>query len=300
MTQYNDARFIVPPREEDDIYPYRRAWQSVFLEAIALIGITGVLFVLMGMVGLRPPSNTWGVVNLLITLIPALLWGIFSLWRERRVPEPRRNLLNIALISALTTSAIAIPIIEWLNPDEWLALAGRSDRIIGYSFTIGLVQMTTLYAIVRIMTWHTAYRIRTDAIAYCTTAAIGCITVWNIHFFANGQLTPDVVILRMFSMTTSIILASLILAYGFSELRFNPKLYWMLPLSVLVGMVLIGFMLAFRSTLISGRFTLGIGSTRPIIGLGFSIALFVGGLAGMVFAFNVSERRAREAQEKRI
>jgi hypothetical protein len=264
------------------------------------MGFTGLIFVVMGILGIRPPAGIWGFINIIITLVPAIHWGIFSFWRERRVPAPRENLLNIAIISALVTSAIAIPIIEWLNPDEWLALAGRFDRILGYSFTIGLVQMTTIYGIVHIMTQQTAYRIRTDAIAYCTTAAIGCITVWNIHFFAHANLSPDVVALRMFAMSSSGILASIILAYGFAQLRFNAKLYWMLPLSILAGMVIIGFMIAFRSTLVSGRFTLGIGGTRPIIGLGFSIGLYVAGLVGMLFIFNVSDRRTHEEENKRI
>lgn len=299
MTQYNDIKFIVPPREDEFVYPYRRAWRSVILESISLVAITGIIFVLMGMFGLRPPSSLWGVTNFIITIIPALLWGIFSLWRERKVPEPRENLLNIAIISALVTSAIGVPIIEWLNPDEWLALAGRFDRILGYAFTIGLVQVTIIYGIVHIMTWHKPYRIRTDAIAYCTTAAIGCITVWNIHFFANANLTPDVVALRMFSMSASILLASIVLAYGFAELRFNQKLYWVLPLTIFTDMVIIGFTIAFRSNLVSGRFILGIGGTRPIVGLGFTIVILFAGLAGMLFLFNISERHAQEARDKR-
>jgi hypothetical protein len=299
VTQYNDIKFIVPPREEEFVYPYRRAWRSVILELIALVSITGVIFVVMGMLGIRPPASTWGITNIIITLTPAILWGILSLWREWHVPQPRENLLNIAIISALVTSAIGIPVIEWLNPDEWLALAGRFDRILGYSFTIGLVQVSIIYGIVRIMTWYNAYRIRTDAIAYCTTAAIGCITVWNIHFLATGNITPDVVALRMFSMTSSILLASIIIAYGLAELRFNPKFYWILPLTILASMVIIGFVIAFRSNLISGRFILGIGGTRPIIGFGFTVGLLFAGVIGMLFLFNISERRAKEAQEKR-
>lgn len=299
MTQYNDIKFIVPPREEEFVYPYRRAWRSVILELIALVSITGVIFVVMGMLGIRPPASTWGITNIIITLTPAILWGILSLWREWHVPQPRENLLNIAIISALVTSAIGIPVIEWLNPDEWLALAGRFDRILGYSFTIGLVQVSIIYGIVRIMTWYNAYRIHTDAIAYCTTAAIGCITVWNIHFLATGNITPDVVALRMFSMTSSILLASIIIAYGLAELRFNPKFYWILPLTILSSMVIIGFVIAFRSNLISGRFILGIGGTRPIIGFGFTVGLLFAGVIGMLFLFNISERRAKEAQEKR-
>jgi hypothetical protein len=297
VTRYTDAKFLVPPREEESVYPYRRVWRSLIIETGSLFAITVAFFVLFGMLGIRIPRGLWQGVNVGLALLPALLWFVFSWMREKAAPQPRQQLLSIVIITGLTTNAISIPLINWLSPDNWLALEGLFSRIFGYTFSIGIVQVGTLYFVVRFLTWPHAYRIRNDAIAYCLSAAVGYITVWNLHYVSTEGIAPDIAALRIFSTTTLIILAAMLLAYGFAELRFTPKIFPILSIMILFAAVLIGFGISFRSGLVGGGFTLGIGGTRPLFGLGFSAGLLFAGLMGILFLFNVAERSDRDAKE---
>ncbi len=297
MTRYSETKLLIPPREEESIYPYRRVWRSLTTEIIALFGITLVLYVLLGILGFSVPRGLWQIINLGLALLPALLWGMFSWWQETRVPQPRRQLLSIVIITALATNAVAIPLINWLKPDDWLALEGTLDRMLGYAFSIGIIQIAIQYAVVRFITWPDSYRVRNDAIAYCLSAAIGYISVWNVHTIAAADITPYVVALRVFSTSTLALMAAMILAYGFAELRYNPQLYFVMPVSIIIAAIVIGFGITFRAGFVSGSFTLGIGGTRQLFGLGFSAGLLFAGLMGLFFLFNVAERRNREADE---
>lgn len=299
MSQYTSAKLITPPREEEIIYPYRRVWRSLTIEIGVLFALTVLIFGAVGIAGFGVPRPLSGGLNIALALAPAILWGVFSLWAERRVPEGRSHLLGIAVISALTANAIAIPALEWLQPAQWLTFTGVSDRILGYAFTVGIIQIGLQYLVVRFITWPDAHRIREDAIAFTTSAAIGYITVWNLHSVWVDAPDADVVALRVFANTSLALLAAVVLAYGLAQLRFQPKLYYTLPLTLLIAAVLIGVGITFRTNFTAGGFVLGIGGTRPIIGLGFSAAFAFAGLMSMLFLFNVAERQSREAREGR-
>ncbi|TVR23346.1 MAG: hypothetical protein EA396_03700 [Anaerolineaceae bacterium] len=299
MSQYTSAKLITPPREEESIYPYRRVWRSLTIELGVLFALTVLIYGAVGIAGFGVPRPLSGGLNIALALTPAALWGIFSLWAERRVPEGRRHLLGIAVISALTANAIAIPVLDWLQPAQWLTFTGVFDRILGYAFTVGIIQIGLQYLVVRFITWPDAYRIREDAIAFTTASAVGYITVLNLYAVWVDAPNADVVALRVFTNTSLALLAAVVLAYGLAELRFQPKLYYTLPLTLLIAAVLIGVGITFRTNFSSGGFVLGVGGTRPLFGLGFSAGLVFAGMLSMLFLFNVSERQSREAREGR-
>ena len=86
-TNYGSANLITPPREEEEIYPYRRAWESVVTEMGVLLVIISLLFIGALFLGIRVPATLAAPVNYALALLPAALWGIFSFVREYSVPE---------------------------------------------------------------------------------------------------------------------------------------------------------------------------------------------------------------------
>ena len=297
MARYRNPRLLTPPREEEEIYPYRRVWPSIIVEMTLLLAVTAVMFILIGFLGANLPRSLWPTTNVIIALLPAAAWALFSLWREYRVERPRRQLLSVFIVTALVANAISIPLINELNPRTWLSLAGTFERIFGYAATIGVAQVFTIYLVLRFLIWPDGLRIRLDALAYCMAGAVGYVTVANLHIAFDGEPSPDVLALRVFSNLSLHVASAAILAYGYAELRFKPDFFISLPASVLAAILLTGLGITFRAGLVNGGFVLGIGGTRPLFGLVFSALLIAGSLTLTYFLFTTAERRALEAEQ---
>src|SRR5215207_3989279 len=102
---------MLTPPEDEEIYPYRRVWTSIGLESGILFLLCAVAYVAFTLIGVTLPALVTQLVNLLLALLPFGLWVALSLWRERRVPQPRQRLLTVALITALAANAVGIPFI---------------------------------------------------------------------------------------------------------------------------------------------------------------------------------------------
>ncbi len=294
MSRYNSPSLLTPPREDEEVYPYRRVWPSIFVEVGALFGFAIALYIVVGILNFRVPDALQQPLNIGIALTPLVLWLVFSRLPEMRVPQPRTRLTVVLVITALTANAVSLPLLDFIDPDAWLPLAGRIDRIIGYSMTVGVVQEITKYIVVWLLIWPLALRTRLDALAYFAASAIGYVTVTNLHLVA-GNAAADVVAMRVFSNTVINLAASSMVAYGLAELRFHSQTFALMPLSLLLASIVSGIGISFRSSLVSGGFVLGIGGTRPLFGLIFSLILVAGVLAVVLFLFNTTERREREA-----
>ena len=295
MTRRDQPRLLTPPREEEEIYPYRRVWPSIMIETGVLFVITMSLYIMVGYLRLRPPESLNRPVNTLVALSPALLWMVFSLWRERTVPEPRPKLIGVFVISALVANAVGVPTVTALKTEQWLPFLGIIGRIIGYAVTVGIVQELLKYLVVRYTVWPGALRIRLDAVAYCAAAAIGYATALNLHFAFGPVSSPDIVALRVFSNATIHLSAGVLLAYGLAETRFNPRSFLIMPVALLVAAGVVGLAISARSSLINAKFFLGVSAIRPIFGFGFSLMVISGALAVAIFLFHVAERGEREA-----
>lgn len=297
MSRYSSPQLITPPREEEEVYPYRRVWPSLILQISGLFVITLGLYIGTGVIGLNLPPRFWQPANAVLALSPALLWGVFAFWRERRVEQPRRPLLGVFVVAALVANAVGLPVINALEPAAWLPLSGTFQRILGYAFTVGIIHETLKYLVMRFMVWPEGFRIRLDTLAYSTAAAIGYVTIINLHTLNAGTPSPDVFMARVFGDTMLHLAATSILAYGLAQLRFTPQFYIALPLSLAAAAFLIGLGTTFRSGIVNAGFTLGISSTRPLFGIGFSLVLITATLVVIAFLYNTSERRAVEAAE---
>ncbi len=292
MSRYNTPRLLTPPPEEEEVYPYRRVWSSLMIEIGGIFGLTATLYILVGFLGIDLPLRRW--VNLLIALTPALLWLVFSLWRERFVPEPRRHLTTVFVVAALAANGVALPLLDALAPNDWLPTATTLDRILGYALTIGVVQEAVKYLVVRFIVWPDGLRYRLDTVAYCVAAAVGYATVTNLQYI-DPAISPDVVAIRVFANVVLHLAGSLLIAYGLAITRFNPQTVIVMPVAMLLASLIAGLVIAARPALSNAGFFLGASATRPLFGLVFTLAVIVAVTAIAIFLFNVAERQEREA-----
>ncbi|MDZ4670841.1 MAG: PrsW family glutamic-type intramembrane protease [Phototrophicales bacterium] len=294
--RYNRPRMLTPPREEEEVYPYRRAWGSIVRE-IGILTVISAGFYALGVVGFVIPERIFAPLNFTLPLLTVGLWLYFSAWKESRVQEPRVQLVAVMVVSALVANAIGVPLIGALRPDDWLASAGSFERILGYALTVGLVQEGLKYGVLRVILWQEGFRNRLDTLAYATAAAVGYATVTNLHLLADGLISPDVLALRLYTNVIMHYASSAILAYGLSELRFNPQVFFIMPVMIFMSALVTGATISIRATLTNSGFVLGIGGTRPLLGFVFSVVLVVTVLFLTAFLYNNAERREREAVE---
>jgi hypothetical protein len=291
-----DQRLLTPD-EEPEIYPYRRVWRSLILENGTLFGLTVAVFVLFNFLNVQLPASLIPAVNGLLVALPVVLWLIFSVWQERFAAEPRPRLITVFVITALAANALAIPVIENLfQPERWLPLGGAISRIVGYTFTVGIVQETVKYAVVRFTTWPQLFRTRLDSVAYGVASALGYAFVLNLRFFlSEPNIMPDVVALQVFNNVAVNVAASLLVSYGLAEVRFDKPTPFMMTIMVAFGALLNGAVIPLRSGLGNAAFSLDGTVPTPIFGGGFSAAILLAFSVIVAFLFSSAERQAREA-----
>ncbi len=293
MTSY---RLLTPPDEKEEVYPYRRVWGSAVVESAILFGVTAVIYVAIQFIGLSLPDILIQPVNILLALLPALLWLIFSVWRERAATEPRRRLVVVAVITALAANAIAIPFVEnVLQPERWLSLAGAVNRIVGYTFTFAVVQEILKYIVVRYLAWDDEYRVRLDSVAYTLASAIGYATVLNLNFVLANTITPDIAAMHVVDTVVVNFIGSMIVAYGLAEVRFDNPNPFLLTSMIALAALVNGVVIPFRAGLVNAGFSVDGSTPNLLFGLGLSAGSLI--IVGVIvsFLFNAAERRAREA-----
>ena len=263
-----------------------------------MFGIAAVLFVAVNFLGIGIPEILVTPLNIVIALMPTILWMVFSLLPERGVPEPRTQLLPVFIISALVANAIGIPFIDGvLTVESWLSLVSALERISGYMFTIGIVHCGIVYVILRYMVWRDHLRTRLDTVSYAATVAVGYTMVLNLQFTSIGTPLPDVVAMRVFANLSLHLVANITVAYGLSEQRFANAMPLLPPLSIAFAAFLTGVFIPVRAGLINGSFSgLGVTAPRPLFGLGFTVAFLAALLVVLAFLFNNAERQEREMQ----
>jgi hypothetical protein len=293
---YSNPRLITPPREEEEVYPYRRAWRSVAIESGILLGLMLVSYVLVNFLGVSVPENSRLALNIVLALLPAVLWFIFSRWPEDRALEPRRRLATTFFVSALVANAIGIPLLnDFIQPASWLSMESTLTRILGYMATVAVVQEVLKYIVLRYIVWPDYYRTRTDSVAYGAAGAIGYAVVVNLHFVgANPDANIDSMTLQVFAITSLHLVGSMYIAYGLSETLFSSALSFLMPGMLVAGTFINGIALAMRPTFLNATLGLTLSEQRTIFGLLFSIILYTGSMMVIIFLFNVAERREKD------
>lgn len=298
MSVFRSPRLILPPREEDEVYPYRRVWRSVIIEAsvlaVALVGLYGAI----SLVGIDIPTALVGPLNALLVLLPALLWGYFSWLQEMTVPQPRRQLGAVFVLSVLVASAIGVPLItEFLQPDQWLSLESAVNRMVGYTVTTGITQEFIKYFLMRTVVKSDLYRTRTDVLAYSLAVAVGYSTVLSVEFLSSTpDVRPDMLMLRVLTIYAMNLAGSAVVSYGLMELHLGSGSMFLLPVTLIVAAAITGLALPLRSGLVNIQLTLDArgGAPRTLYGVGFALALLAVPQVLVAFLYDVSERRERD------
>ena len=297
MANYRSG-LLTPPREEEERRLYRPVWRSLIIENATMGGIMAMLFIVQTFIGLSVPARLGQPVNLLIALLPAGIWLLFSVSIERTYLQPRERLLAVAALCALLARAIGVPFIEEvLRLDQWLPLASALNRIIGYSFSIGIVECGLCYLAIRAVAWPDHIRDRYDVIAYAAAAAIGYTLIPNIEFALTGQPVAYVVALNTFANVSVLTLTLIFVGYGMAGTLFDGASSILQPATMAIAALILGAAIPLRQGFLNASFAVG-GTSLPryIFGIGFSVAIFAGGVFVLHFLFRFAEKQAAERE----
>jgi hypothetical protein len=299
VTTFN-PRLLTPPQQEEEIYPYRRVWQSVAVEAGVLFGATVFLYALTNILNISIPPAYYAVIALALAVLPILLWLYFSWWRERSVSQPRERLLPVAIITALAANAVGVPLVnEFLQVEQWLPLSSAVNRIIGYTFTVGIVQGAIKYLVLRYSAWPDCFRVRLDSVAYGAAAGIGYASVLNLQFVLSDNPAPDVAAARIFANVALHVGTGMLIGYGLAELWIGAPTPFFPVYTFALCSLITGIAIPIRAGLVNATLGLGISSTRPLLGIIFSAVLFILPAFTLSFFIDNADRQTREAAATR-
>lgn len=299
MSRYSSSRLLTPPKEEEEVYPYRPVWRSIVIEVSLLLTITMVIFAGRSIFGVTIPSRLQSVLNVGLALVPVLMWLLFSLSRERTVPEPRRQLVSVLIISALVASAISLPVIGFFDTDSWLSHLETIDRLIGFTVTTGIVHELTKYLVIRYMVPSEYFRVRLDTVAYGAASAVGYVTAMNLQLVAGGNFEISTLQLNIFANTVMQISGGMILAFGMAETAFSRRALLAMPASLLAAAVIHGLGKTAVSAVSNAGFTLGIAATRPLFSIVAAALIIYITLFIIIFLFTSRERQELQAVASR-
>lgn len=303
MTAY-DSRLLTPPREEEEIAPYQPVWRNLILQAGGIFGAAAALVFASQYLGIVIPARFAPPANVLLALLPALLWLAFAYLPERSAPVPRERLLPAFAIAALATSGVILPLLnDFYMTERWLSLGATFDRIIGYTFTVGIVQCGLIYLIFRYVVGRENVRTRVDAVAYAAAVAAGSALVVGLFDVIYGQILPDTLAPRIFSHYTVMLVSGSIVGFGFIEMYLSRARALTLPLAILFAALLMGVATPLRASLINAGFTIlkpegftgpAFSVTRPLFGLVFSAAFVVAMMFVVWFFIGNAESKERQ------
>jgi RsiW-degrading membrane proteinase PrsW (M82 family) len=292
LSLYRNQQLITPPREEEEVYPYHKAWRSLMVESLLFVGITVALFVAFNLLQVTLPDTVNLPANLLLLFVPPILWLLVSAIPERHVPAPRPRLITTFVIAALVANAVAVPVIDHvIQPDQWLPAQPLPTRIIGYTCTIGILHELLKFLILRYVAWPQHYRVRSDAVAYSVATAIGYSLVLNLQILMQDPtIQTGAFVSRVFTNVILQIAGSIIVGYGFSETRFNNAFPLLLPLTLIFSALVTGVMIPLRTNFINRPLGITPAASRDIFGLILGITAYFAILAVVYFLFTVAEK----------
>jgi RsiW-degrading membrane proteinase PrsW (M82 family) len=266
------------------------------MESGIFLGISISLFILVNFFHLNIPERFHSLIGVILTLIPVGLWLYFSWWQERFVPQPRHQLLTVAMLSVLVANAVGIPLLnDFLGLDRWLPLGSAVNRIIGYTITAGVVQEFLKYLVVRYTAWPNHFRTRLDGVAYGAAAAIGYATILNLHLIFSDVPAPDAAAARIFANLALHLVTGILVGYGLAEIGLGVPTPLLPVFTVALAALITGIAIPVRSGLINASLNLGVSAPRPLLGIVFSLVLLILSCLALSFFYDNAERQSQES-----
>jgi len=302
MTTYG-PRFITPPSDDQELFPYRPVWRSLIIESGILLGIVLLIYGLLDFLHISLPIRIQSYLLSSLVFVTAILWLLFSWLTERRIAQPRQNLISVVILTMLVANSIGMPLInQFFQVDNWLPLAPAINRIIGYTLTTGITQGIIKYLVIRYTIWPQHLRVRLDGVAYGIASGIGYATILNIQFLtANPSTLADTLAFQIFANYALQVSTGIIIGYGLSEAFFSNPTPIFLALVLVLSAIITGITIPIHAGLVNSTLSITtVSAPKPLFGLGFSAALLVGVgiiIAGLIRNTDRLEREARAERE---
>lgn len=292
---HSEAR-VQPNPPQADTYSFLPVWRNLVLQLIVLTSAL-LLIVLIGeLIQPRFDQRIERGLSFALVALPLLLWLYVSVLPESRVARPRRRLFGVAVVSALTASAIGLPLAqEFFRVQDWLPLQSVFSRILGYTLTAGFVDAGLKFIVLRYLIYPQGLRVRGDGIAYAFAGALGYSGFLN--FAVVWQLEPswNIAAIYLLSNVAIQLASSMFIALGIIESYFSDAHPLVLPINVLVAAFSNGLIAALVGGFMSGPLSTAGNSDRPLFAFALLGASLVIALGMVYFLYSNSERREREA-----
>ena len=256
-----------------------------------------LLIVLLGEF-LQPRFDTQieRILSLALVPLPVMLWLYVSVLPEFHVARPRRRLIGVALISALTASAIGWPLVQdFFRVQEWLPLQSVFARVLGYTLSAGIVDAGLKFIVLRYLIYPQGLRVRGDAVAYAFAGAVGYSGFLSFALIWQLEPTWDSAAIYLLSNFAIQLASSLFIALGIVESYFSDAHPLVLPVNVLLAALSTGLITAFVGGFLSGPLSTAGNTDRPLFAFFMLVASLVVALGFVYFLYSNSERREREA-----
>ncbi len=279
-----------------DTYAFLPVWRRLSAQIVIT---TATLLAIVLFNELLSPSfdaQLERLLSLALVPFPVILWLFVSVLPEYRVSRPRRRLIGVAVVSALTASAIGLPLVnDFFRVQQWLPLQSVFTRILGYTLTAGIVDAGLKFLVLRYLILPRGLRVRSDAVAYALASSIGYSAFLNSALIWRLEPTWDIAAIYLLFNITVQLASGLFLALGIIESYFSDAYPLVLPANFLVAAMTTGITSASVGGFLSGPLSTAGNTDRPL----FACALLVGSLfatLGIVyFLYSNAERSEREA-----
>ncbi len=271
-------------------------WRRLSLLYVFLSAVCGIMVVAGEALPVALDSDFNRLVSLTLASLPLLMWLLIAVLPEFRVERPRRWLIGVGVVSGLTASALGLPLVQgFFVVDQWLPLQSVFQRIVGFTLTVGMIDVGLRFIVLRYLIYPQALRVRSDAVAYALASAIGYSFYLSLDLVLRLEPTWNNAAIYVLSGFTIQAASSLYIALGIIESYFADAFPLVLPVNLLVAALVAGIVQALLPGLLSGPLSQAGSADRPLFGLVFLLAASIVSVGAAYFLYANSERREREA-----
>ena len=271
-------------------------WRRLSLLFIFLSAVCGFMVIAGEALTIALDADLSRALSLMLAALPVILWLLIAVSPEFRVERPRRRLIGVAVVSGLTASALGLPLAQaFFVVDQWLPLQSVFQRIVGFTLTVGMLDVGLKFVVLRYLIYPQALRVRSDAVAYALASAIGYSFYLSLELVWRLEPTWNHAAIYVLSSFTIQAAASLYIALGIIESYFADAFPLVLPVNLLAAALIAGLAQALLPGLLSGPLSQAGSADRPLFGLAFLLAASIASVGAAYFLYANSERREREA-----
>lgn len=272
-------------------------WWASLAGLAGLVAFVALVAFLAGLT--RPHLQGLGLVlaGVILSLVPALVWGALFYIQDVQEPEPKQVVLSVFLLGALLARAVGMPVVNDLfRVPQWIN-AGPLYHILAAVLVVGFTQQFLIYAAVRYSVFNSAeFDERVDGVVYGTAAALGYATMLNVQYVvASGGLDLVSGIIRI--TVTALALASFggLSGYFLGRCKFEDEPLWWMPAGLTLAAVLDGLFTYVRGEITTTAIGLKGGGYNPWPGLLLGAAVTVVTFGVLFYLMQRLERSAAPA-----